>query len=120
MAKQVFKKHLIHQCTIERRTDSQSASGELIPAWTDTNTINCRYVQKRERYADESLGFMMLEQHILLVNDDADVVEEDRITDIVRRRDGITVDAGPFTIESVLDRSTYRPHHISLELERVE
>ena len=41
-----FKRTLIHTCTIERRTDSQSESGELIPAWSNVSTATrCRYIQ---------------------------------------------------------------------------
>lgn len=120
MAGPHFKKHLIHEATVQRKTDGRSSSGELIPSWSDIGTINCRYVEKQERIADEAQGFMMLLQHMLLCNQDEDVIVEDRITNIILRSDGSPVDAGTFTVESLLKRSSTGPHHISLRLERVE
>jgi hypothetical protein len=120
MANIHFKRNLIHQCTVQRNTASASGSGELVPSWTDGDTIDCRYVEKRERIASESAGFMMLEQHILLCNTGEDVLEEDRITDIVLKSDSSVVDAGPFTVEARLSRSSNAPHHVSFRLERIE
>lgn len=115
-----FKRQLLHQCTVQRRTDAQNTGGELIPTWTDVGDVNCRYVEKQERIADEPLGFPMLESPILLMDTGEDVQEEDRVVDIVFKSDGAAVDAGPFTIESVLRRNSNRRHHLSLKLERVE
>lgn len=63
---------------------------------------------------------MTLLEDMLLVNEGEDVIEEDRIINIIRKSDSSTVDAGPFTIEALLKRNTSSPHHISLQLERVE
>ena len=116
-----FKKHLIHTCTIQRNAPSQSASGELVPSWTDAETgVPCRYVEKAERLADQSLSFQMLEDHIMLMSNGEDVREEDRVSTIVSKRDGSSVETGPFTVEAVLKRNSTRPFHISLKLERVE
>jgi len=121
MANVHFKKHLIHQCTVERSTPAQSGSGEPIDSWGESPLIiNCRYVEKRERIADAALGLMVRESHILLCNTGEDVQEEDRIKDIVLRSDSSSVDAGPFMVRAFLNRSSTEPHHISLELERAE
>jgi len=57
---------------------------------------------------------------LLLVNNGEDVIEEDEITNIILKSDSSVVDAGPFTIEALLNRNTSGPHHISLQLERIE
>jgi hypothetical protein len=115
-----FKKHLIHQAIVQRTTQTQSSSGELIDAWAAVGTIDCRYVEKAERIASESAGFPMLESHILLCNSGEDVREEDHIATITLKADDSSVDAGPFSIMAVLKRNTGSAHHISLQLERVE
>lgn len=120
MADVHFKRHLIHQCTVQRRTDTQNTSGEPIPAWADVGNVRCRFVQKQERIADPSTGFPMLESPILLMDTGEDVIEEDRIVDIIFRSDSSSVDAGPFSIESLLGRNSTKRHHLSLKLERVE
>ena len=120
MADVHFRRQLLHTCTVQRRTDAQNASGELIPTWADVGDVNCRYVQKQERISNESIGFPMKEQHIMLMDTGEDVVVEDRIVDIVFREDGALVEAGPFSIEAVLLRNSRTRHHISLELERIE
>ena len=120
MANIHFKKHLVHQATVQRATFARSGSGEPIPTWAVNGTINCRYVEKTERVADPALGLMMGESHILLCNQGEDVIEEDRITNIILRSDSSVVDVGPFAVEAVLKRTSTSPHHISLKLERVE
>ncbi len=70
--------------------------------------------------AQEGIGFMTLLEDLLLVNAGENVIEEDRIINIILKSDSSTVDAGPFTIEALLGRNTSSPHHISLSLERVE
>ena len=120
MADTHFKRHLIHSATVQRNTPAASASGEMIDAWADVGTINCRYVEKSERIAAEGLGFMMLESHLLLCDEGEDVREEDQITDIQMRTDGSAVAAGPFSVEALLKRSGTAAHHWSLRLERVE
>lgn len=120
MADVHFKKHLIHRCMIQRRTDVQNSSGELIPTWADVGDVNCRFVQKQERIADPSTGFPMIKEDMLLMDTGEDVIEEDRAVDIIFRSDSSSVDAGPFTIESLLGRNSTRRHHLSLKLERVE
>jgi len=109
MANVHFKKHLIHQCTVERTTPVQSGSGEPVDSWAEVGDINCRYVEKRERIADASLALIVRESHLLLVNTGEDVIEEDRIKDIILRSDSSSVDAGPFTVRALLKRSSTKP-----------
>ena len=117
-----FKRNLIHKCQVQRNTPTRSTSGEVIPSWADVNpAMRCRYVQKSESIANESLGFMMKQGDLLLVQTGEDVLEADRITDIVEYSDeSVVVAEGPFEIESVLNRSSTKAHHISLRLEGIE
>lgn len=120
MAGTHFKKHLIHSAMVQRATWVASGSGELIPTWADVGEIDCRYVEKSERIAAEGVGFMMLESHMLLCNEGEDVQEDDQIIDIRVRTDDSVVNAGPFTVEALLKRSSTASHHWALKLERVE
>jgi predicted thioesterase len=118
-----FKKTLIHVCTVQRSTPAQSSTGELIDSWADVGDVNCRYVQKKMDKALESVSLQEKVEHLMLMNNGEDVAEADRIVDIVRRSDGVTVvDAGPFTVEAFLERNAdlASGHHISLTLERIE
>lgn len=118
MASIHFKKHLIHECTVQHNTPSQSTSGEPIPSWADGDTISCRYIERRERIAIEGVSLGMLEEHTLLCNVGETIAVDDRIRNITLKSDSSTVDAGPFTIEEALSRSSTAPHHLSFRLER--
>lgn len=120
MASIHFKKHLIHQCMVQRNTPSQSSSGELIESWTDVGNVNCRFVDKEERIAQEGLGLMMMQRQMLLMDTGENIQEEDRVIDVILRADSSVVDAGPFSIESLLQRNTSGGHHLSAVLERIE
>jgi len=123
MASIHFQKTLIHICTVQRSTPVQSSTGELIDSWADVGDVNCRYVQKEMDKALESASLQEKVKHLMLMNNGEDVDEADRIADIVRRSDGVTVvDAGSFTVEAFLERNAglASGHHISLTLERVE
>lgn len=120
MADVHFKKCLIHSAMVQRNTPTASGSGELIPSWADVGEINCRYVEKSERIAAEGIGFMMLESHMLLCDSGEDVQEDDQVVNILWRADDSVVNAGPFTVEALLKRSSTAAHHWSLKLERVE
>jgi len=115
-----FKNKLIHQAVVQRTTQSQATDGELIDSWASAGTIDVRFVHKSDRIADEGQGFPMVEDHMALCNAGEDVTEKDRLASITLKADGSSVDAGPFTIESLLRRNTRSAHHISLKLERVE
>ena len=119
MASVHFKRNLIHQATIWRNTPTVSVDGELIPDWAVVGTIDCRYVQRSERIASESKGFMMVLTDLLLCNTGEDVNEADRVTNIVMKSDESVVNAGPFSIEAVLGRSGTKAHHLSLRLKKV-
>lgn len=125
MAGPHFKRKLIHRCTVQRNTASQSLTGEMIPSWAGIGTITCRFIEKAERVANEAAGFPMLSTYLLLLASTEtslaeDVAVDDRVTDVVWKVDGSGVDAGPFTIESLLRRNTGSAHHYSLQLERVK
>ena len=115
-----FKKTLIHSAMVQRNTPAASASGELIPDWAAVGRINGRFVEQQERIAAEGVGFMMLKQNLYLCDAGEDVQEDDQIVDILWRTDDSVVDAGPFSVESLLKRSSTAAHHWSLRLERVE
>lgn len=118
-----FVKTLIHTCTVQRATLAASSSGELIPTWADVTVgVRCRYVQKAMNKALESASLQEKFEHMALMNNGENVQEEDRIVDILQYPDATSVDAGPFTVESFLERNADLPsgHHISLGLERVE
>lgn len=124
MASVHFKRNLIHQATIQRNTPTVSADGELIPAWANVGSLDCRYVQKSERIASESRGFMMVLTDMLLcatgVCDTGETVaEDDRVTDIMLKSDSSTVNAGPFSVEALLGRYSTKAHHLSLQLKKV-
>lgn len=120
MADVHLKKHFIHSAMIQRNTPTTSASGELIDSWTDAGRINGRFVEQQERVASESLGFLMLNRNLFLCDEGEDVQEDDQLVDILWRTDGSVVDAGPFSVESLLKRSSTKSHHMSLKLERVK
>lgn len=120
MAGPHFKKHLIHTAAIRRVTRTQNNEGELIESWSTSGTIYCRYVQKTHRMADEGAGYPMIKEHMLLCNQGEDVTTEDRVGNIRWRTSGALVDAGPFDIDSLLERNTSGAHHISIQMEKVE
>ena len=116
-----FKRNLIHTCTVERPTSTQSSSGEPIPAWESITTLTrCRYIQKQERVASEGMSLQMQQVDMLLLERATDIIEEDRISDIALYVGDVVVDTGPFTVESVLGRNSASAHHISVRLERIE
>jgi len=115
-----FKKHLIHVASIRRTVLTQNAEGELINSWATSGTISCRYVQQAHRMADEAAGYPMVADHMLLCDTGEDVTEEDVVANIKFAVDGTVVDAGPFTIESLLGRNSTAAHHMSVKLQRVE
>ena len=120
MASIHFLKKLIHRATIERATESRSASGEVILTWAVRSDVTRRYVEKQEAIAQEGIGFMMGRRHLLLTDEGEDLQEDDRIKDIVLIADGLSVNSGPFRIEAKYLRNTFAGHHLSCNLERVE
>lgn len=120
MTRASFNRLLVHTCTIERNTPTTSPSGEPIASWSEVDTeVACRYAQKRQTFPSEALTAEQVRNDLLLLSHDADIQEGDRVTDIAWRVDATSVDAGPFEVTSVLDRTSTRAHHISAALERV-
>jgi hypothetical protein len=115
-----YRRRLIHTAVVQRGTASQSSTGELTDTWSAVGTYWCRFVEKSERIANESVGFQMLEEPLCLFDDDVDVQEEDRVVNVTLRATGAVVDAGPFTIEQLLNRNNTALHHVSAKLERIE
>ena len=120
MAGTHFKKHLIHSALVQRNTPAASSSGEMIDSWADVDTIDCRYIERSERIAAKGIGFMMLESRLLLCNAGEDVQVDDQVMDILLRADASVINAGPFSVEALLKRSSTAGHHWSLRLEKVE
>lgn len=121
MAGDLFKSLMVHTCTVERiAAEPLDSIGYPTPVWAVEGTINCRFIEKQEKRAVPGGGFVMVETILMLMDSAEDVLVEDRITDVVWRDDGTVVNAGPFTIEAVLPRNTFVPHHKSLHLERVD
>lgn len=120
MADVHLKKHFIHSAMIQRNAPTTSSSGELIPGWSDVGRIIGRFVEQQERIASESLGFPMLNRNLFLCSEGEDVEEDDRLTDILWRTDDSVVDAGPFSVEALLKRSSTVAHHWTIRLERVK
>ena len=120
MASIHFRNLLLHTCTIERASNTQTTSGQLTPTWASTYTdVPCRFVAKVNRYAQENIGFMMRSDFMMLFNNGVDVLESDRCTNI-RLKDGTLVDADAYTVETLLKRNSTKPHHISVMLEKIE
>lgn len=116
-----FKRTLIHTCTVERPSYAQSTSGEPVPSWaTVAEDVRCRYVQKQERIAFETISLQMEQRDLLLLLPGADIDEGDRVSDIRLYSDDTLVDAGPFTVEARLTRNARAARHISVQLERIE
>lgn len=118
-----FQQRLSHSCMVQRDSGtSQSLSGEIGTSWADSGTRRpCRYVERRETFANESGGAITLKTRLLLMNGTSDVITEDRIVDIWDNTDTL-IDAGPFTVEdlAVRRRTDGTVHHLSLRIERVE
>ena len=114
-----YHRNLIHVCDVQRAAHMISQSGERIPNWQIVaQDVQCRYVQKLERFADESATEEAVLVDMLLLRYDAPVQRLDRVTRI-RTKTGDMVDDGPFTITSLLLRNSRTYHHQSAILDRV-
>ena len=122
MASIHFQRHLIHTCEVWRGSASQSVSdGEVTFSYALAGTYPCRYVERRENIARESVGFPMRETTRILFNTGVDIREEDQVRAVKLTADGSVVEAGPLTVEELLKRSqTPGRHHISVKMERIE
>lgn len=120
MTRAVFKKHLIHTCTVSRATTAASASGELIKTWADVEEgVRCRLVRKRERYAREDLSAERDRTDILIAEAAADIEEGDRVYSFAYHSTGTSYDAGTYDVLHRFVRHGPDEHHVTLELEQV-
>lgn len=110
---------MIHSCTIQRSTPSQNDLGEPIDDWHDVAYgVNCRYVVREEKFADERQGLQMMTVTRLLLPAGTDVTAADRIKNIVIE-DGQIL-PGPYGIEEALPRRGPKgKNHVSLKLEAI-
>lgn len=107
--------HLIHRCDIERATKLNDPYQNAKLSWTtQAEDVPCRLVASAQRIiSTDRTQFTVVSTFKLLLPLGTDVIEDDRITNIV------DVDGGPFTVKAVLARRSRAVHHITLELERV-
>ncbi len=108
--------HLIHTCTISRRTASGSdAHGNTTYTYTDATNVPCRYVEKRERVWTETEG-ARIERSILLMLPPSQEVAEGDIVSAVTLEDGSTLEKR-YRVRSVLQRRGRAASHRSVSLE---
>lgn len=113
--------HFIHRCTRQRPTITTDALGADVREWESDQVsgIACRLVEKSQRVPLSELAERpVITTYTLLVAADADVQQGDRIVSVRDARTDETVEAGPFTIESLVRRNARGPRHKSLQLER--
>lgn len=114
-----FHKWLIHRCIIQKVTTTQLSTGELSEAYTTrTSAVECRFVAKRQQYANESTGEQRLFDYLLLLRNDQTIETTDRITSITLN--GGSVDTGPYKVIGVLNRNAMTTRHKSVALEKVK
>lgn len=111
--------HFIHRCDVERFTsigrDGLKAEQKDWRPWEVG--MPCRFVEKEQRAADSALAERpTITTYLLLFGARRDVKAKDRIVNIVLQ-DG-AVDAGPYTIESILRRRGRATKHLSARLEK--
>ncbi len=118
-----FQRHLIHQAIIERDSGAgtvQDSFGGIVETFSPVGTVDCRFISKMQRIADESIGLVMVGFNKLLLNTGEDVQVNDQVRTITLKSTGGTVDAGPYMINAVLDRNSTKQHHTALELEKID
>lgn len=116
-----FNAVLIHTCTVQRPTEAQSASGEMIPTFAENETgVWCRLVRRSERLANEQRSEENLHVDMLMVKAAADIQTGDRVTSFAWRSTGESYEAGTYEVKNRLQRNTTGAHHAALELEKVE
>jgi hypothetical protein len=112
--------HLIHTCTIQRFLPAGDDSLKAPKKdWRDWLTgVRCRRITKQQRVADTAFAERpVITADLLLVPAGTDIKQGDRVTTIVDETGA--VEAGTFTIESVIIRRGRAARHVSLNLERV-
>jgi hypothetical protein len=109
-----FKQFLIHQCTIQRAAPPvfNDPYGNPTPAWQDQYVyVPCRLFEKTEHTEQsERMDTTPVVHYLLLVTDDTDIQEDDR----VKMTEG---DSRTFIVTSVVQRQLENAaHHLSVEL----
>lgn len=116
-----FSDWLIHTCTIQVDSGTQSTTGYVPESWANQSTsVKCRFVARLERFASESLGMQMLTVFKMFFPTGTTISTEHQITDITLTSSGVVVDAGPYQVQEVLPRNRKTEHHITCLLEKVE
>lgn len=115
-----FNAILIHRCSVERLTPSQSGSGEVEGTWAVVLTsVACRLVRKVERYAAERMSAETLKDELVLTKASYDIRPGDRLTTWTWASDGATYDVGTYVVLNRLQRNVKTAHHAALEVEQI-
>lgn len=115
---------LIHTCTIEEAETALDEYGEreVDPSWAlYERGVRCRLVEDQQRIAQEGgVSYALITTYRLLTLPSLGLRADRRYRVVdVRTYGGELVDAGPFTIESRLQRRGRAAHHQTLELQKV-
>jgi hypothetical protein len=111
--------HFIHTCDVERfvSVGRDGLKAEKKDWRAQEAEMPCRFVEKQQRVADSALAERpTITTYTLLFGAARDVRAKDRIVNIRVRRAGgeaETIDAGPYTIDSVLTRRARHARHRS-------
>lgn len=114
---------LIHTCNIEEFSGSALPTGEIQKTWSvksGGSCVPCRYVRNVETWADEEDGLQRALRDKVFLKSDVTIASQDRITNVILKSSGGTVDAGPFKILATLNRNAARLRHITLEVEKID
>lgn len=115
-----FASMLIHTCERQRTGQSQSADNEVYYDWSSPTiaTLECRYSQRRQRYASEQQSSEVLTETRLYLLPDADVTTLDRIANVKDASNNV-IATGPFDVLEVTPKfDGGSKHHLELRLER--
>jgi hypothetical protein len=112
---------LDHRATFERATPVKNTHGEEKPDWYVTaDDVPCHLAEKAVRSTGTDFGApAYLAAYQMLVGLEADVLENDRVSNI--RRGELIIEERAFTVTSVLKkRSPLGLHHKTLLLDLVK
>lgn len=113
--------HLIHTCTIQRYTHTQSARGAATKtASTVLTKVPCRLVYKTQRRVDLTLGLYEQTQTRLIISAGTEVDEDDEITNVRYKNSADLVDSATYRVDELLKRHGKKLRHKSLLLSKVE
>ena len=115
-----FNKILLHTCTVQRATETQSGSGENIKTFSTLATgVVCRLVRNIQRFAAEGDSEERIRTDTVLIKATQDVEPGDQLTAFLWASDSSSYDTGTYVVLNRLQRNTTSAHHISLEVEKV-